>query len=343
MKLTAKEVAENIGARVEGDEALELTEVAAPERAGPKHLIYVETAKNADRALSSAALCVVAEEGVSLPGKTVLRAAQPKVAFAKAGAILRERTPIANGIHPTAVVAPLARLGANVGIGPFAVIGEDASIGDGTQIGSHGVVGAGCSVGENCRIHPRVTLYAGVRIGNRVEIHSGAVIGADGFGYAFDGERYWKFPQAGIVEIGDDVEVGANATIDRGSLDDTRIAEGVKLDNLVHVGHNVQIGVHTVVAAQTGISGSSKLGHHVVCGGQVGIADHCTLEDRSIAGAQAGIPTGKTIRSGQTVWGTPARPLDKFKEAYVWFARLPEIGARIKKIEDGIAGGRRSS
>jgi len=188
-----------------------------------------------------------------------------------------------------------------------------------------------------------VTLYAGVRIGNRVEIHSGAVIGADGFGYAFDGERYWKFPQAGIVEIGDDVEVGANATIDRGSLDDTRIAEGVKLDNLVHVGHNVQIGVHTVVAAQTGISGSSKLGHHVVCGGQVGIADHCTLEDRSIAGAQAGIPTGKTIRSGQTVWGTPARPLDKFKEAYVWFARLPEIGARIKKIEDGIAGGRRSS
>ena len=343
MKLTAKEVAENIGARVEGDEALELTEVAAPERAGPKHLIYVETAKNADRALSSAALCVVAEEGVSLPGKTVLRTAQPKVAFAKAGAILRERAPIANGIHPTAVVAPLARLGANVGIGPFAVIGEDASIGDGTQIGSHGVVGAGCSVGENCRIHPRVTLYAGVRIGNRVEIHSGAVIGADGFGYAFDGERYWKFPQAGIVEIGDDVEVGANATIDRGSLDDTRIAEGVKLDNLVHVGHNVQIGVHTVVAAQTGISGSSKLGHHVVCGGQVGIADHCTLEDRSIAGAQAGIPTGKTIRSGQTVWGTPARPLDKFKEAYVWFARLPEIGARIKKIEDGIAAGKRSS
>jgi UDP-3-O-[3-hydroxymyristoyl] glucosamine N-acyltransferase len=188
-----------------------------------------------------------------------------------------------------------------------------------------------------------VTLYAGVRIGNRVEIHSGAVIGADGFGYAFDGERYWKFPQAGIVEIGDDVEVGANATIDRGSLDDTRIAEGVKLDNLVHVGHNVQIGVHTVVAAQTGISGSSKLGHHVVCGGQVGIADHCTLEDRSIAGAQAGIPTGKTIRSGQTVWGTPARPLDKFKEAYAWFARLPELGARIKKIEDGIAAERRSS
>jgi UDP-3-O-[3-hydroxymyristoyl] glucosamine N-acyltransferase len=136
------------------------------------------------------------------------------------------------------------------------------------------------------------------------------------------------------VEIGDDAEIGANATIDRGSLDDTRIAEGVKLDNLVHVGHNVQIGAHSVVAAQTGISGSSRLGHHVVCGGQVGIADHCTLEDGAIAGAQAGIPTGKTIRSGQAVWGTPARPLDKFKEAYAWFARLPELGERIKKLEE---------
>jgi UDP-3-O-[3-hydroxymyristoyl] glucosamine N-acyltransferase len=172
-----------------------------------------------------------------------------------------------------------------------------------------------------------------MRIGNRVEIHAGAVVGADGFGYAYGEGRQWKFPQAGIVEIGDDVEIGANTTIDRGSLDDTRIAEGVKIDNLVHVGHNVQIGAHTVIAAQTGISGSSVIGHHVIVGGQVGIADHCRLEDNSIAGAQAGIPTGKTIRSGQVVWGTPARPLDRFKEQYAWFARLPELGARIKKLE----------
>jgi len=334
MKLTAKEVAERIGARVEGDGSLELTAVAAPERAGVKHLIYVEAAKHAERAVASAAACVVASEGIALPGKTVLRSAQPKVAFAKAAGLLLERAPIASGVHPTAIVAPLARIGANVGIGPFAVIGEDTRIGDGTQIGAHSVIGAGCWIGDNCRIHPRVTMYAGSRIGHRAEIHSGAVIGADGFGYAFDGERYWKFPQAGIVEIGDDVEIGANATIDRGSLDDTRIGEGVKLDNLVHVGHNVQIGAHTVIAAQTGVSGSSRLGHHVVCGGQVGIADHCTLEDGSVAGAQAGIPTGKTIRSGQTVWGTPARPLDKFKEAYVWFARLPELGERIKRLEE---------
>ena len=334
MRWTAGELAKAIEARLEGDGALEITGVAAAERAGAKQLIYVESAKYAERAAGSAASCVVAAEGIALPEKTVLRIAKPKVGFAKAAALLMERAPITTGIHTTAIVAALARIGANVSIGPYAVIGEDAHIGDGTQIGAHTVIGAGCWVGENCRIHPRVTFYAGVRVGNRVEIHAGAVLGADGFGFAFDGERYWKFPQAGLVEIADDVEIGANTTIDRGSLDDTRIAEGVKLDNLVHVGHNVQIGAHTVIAAQTGISGSSKLGHHVVVGGQVGIADHCTLEDGSIAGAQAGIPTGKIIRKGQTVWGTPARPLEQFKEAYFWFARLPELAARVKKIEE---------
>lgn len=334
MKLTAKQLAEKIGARLEGDGGLELLGVAGPERASAKHLIYVESAKHLDRAAASAAMCVVAAEGVALPGKTALRSVQPKVAFAKAAELLVDHASIARGVHPTAIVAQPRHIGKNVGIGPYAVIGEDVHIGGGTEIGAHSVIGAGCSMGENCRIHPRVTLYPNVRIGSFVEIHSGVVIGADGFGYAFDGEKYWKFPQAGVVQIGDHVEIGANATIDRGSLDDTRIAEGAKIDNQVHVGHNVQIGAHTVIAAQTGISGSSTLGHHVVCGGQVGIADHCTLEDHSIAGAQAGIPTGKTIRSGQTVWGTPARPLDKFKQAYVWFARLPELSERIKKLEE---------
>jgi len=335
MKWMAGELAKAIDAQIVGDASLEITGVAAPERAASKELIYVESAKHAERAAASQAACVVAAEGVSLAGKTMLHSAKPKVAFAKAAALLLERAPIATGIHPAAIVAPLAHIGVNVGIGAYAVIGEDVHVGDGTQIGAHCVIGAGSWMGENCRIHPRVTFYAGVRVGHRVEIHAGAVLGADGFGYAFDGVRYLKFPQAGLVEIADDVEIGANTTIDRGSLDDTRIAEGVKLDNLVHVGHNVQIGAHTVIAAQTGISGSSKLGHHVVAGGQVGIADHCTLEDGSIAGAQAGIPTGKIIRRGQTVWGTPARPLEQFKEAYFWFARLPELAERIKKIENG--------
>src|SRR5467141_712861 len=333
MTKTAGELAAATGAELKGDKNFEVRGVAAPERAGAHDLIYIEAAKHAERAAKSAAGCVIAADGITIRGKTVLRHAQPKVAFAKAAAMLMERGPIATGIHATAIVAPLAHVGKNVSIGPYAVIGEDAHIGEGTQIGAHCVIGAGCWIGENCRLHPHITMYARARTGNRVEIHAGTVIGADGFGYVYGDGRYWKFPQAGIVEIGDDVEIGANTAIDRGSLEDTRIAEGVKLDNLVHVGHNVQIGAHTVIAAQTGISGSSRAGHHVVVGGQVGIADHCTLEDGAIAGAQAGIPTGKTIRAGQTVWGTPAREIGKFKEAYAWYARLPELGSRIKEIE----------
>ncbi|HLK03830.1 MAG TPA: UDP-3-O-(3-hydroxymyristoyl)glucosamine N-acyltransferase [Candidatus Acidoferrum sp.] len=330
---TARELAEILGVAVEGDGSAELQSIAAPERAGARDLIYVDAAKHAERATASAARVAVAPAGIELPGKTVLRAPNAKYVFAKAAGILRERVPIARGVHPTAIIAPLALLHPTASVGPYAVIGEDAHIGEFTEIGAHGVIGAGCWIGNHCRVHPRVTLYAGVRIGNRAEIHSGAVIGADGFGYARGEGRYLKFPQAGIVEIGDDVEIGANTTIDRGSLDDTHIAEGVKLDNLVHVGHNVKIGAHTVIAAQTGISGSSVVGDNVVVGGQVGIADHCTLESQSVAGAQAGIPTGKTIRSGQTVWGTPAREIGKFKEIYVWYARLPELAERIKELE----------
>ena len=336
---TAQELAEILGVALEGDGRAELENVAAPERAGARELIYVDAAKNAGRAKASAARVVVAPEGVALPGKTVLRSPNAKFVFAKAAAILRGQVPIARGVHPTAVIAPLARVHLSASVGPYAVIGEDSHVGEGTEIGAHSVVGSGCWIGNQCRLHPRVTLYSGVRVGHRVEIHSGAVVGADGFGYALGEGHYEKFPQAGIVEIGDDVEIGANTTIDRGSLDDTRIAEGVKLDNLVHVGHNVKIGAHTVIAAQTGVSGSSTVGEYVVVGGQVGIADHCTLESRSVAGAQAGIPTGKTIRGGQTVWGTPAREIGKFKEIYVWYARLPELARRIKELEAKVGNG----
>jgi UDP-3-O-[3-hydroxymyristoyl] glucosamine N-acyltransferase len=333
MMQTAKSLAEAVGAKLEGDGGIELRGVAAPERAGAHDLIYVEKAKHAERASTSAALCVIAAENIALPGKAVLRTAQPKLAFAKAAALILGKAPIATSIHPSAIVAPLARVSANAGIGPFAVIGEDARVGQGTQIGAHSVIGAGCWIGDDCRIHPRVTLYAGVRIGHRVEIHSGAVIGADGFGYAHGEGRYWKFPQAGIVEIADDVEIGANTTIDRGSLDDTRIAEGVKLDNLVHIAHNCQIGAHTVMAAQAGLSGSCEFGKHVVVGGQAGFGEQCYLEDGAIIGGQSGVLGGKVVRSGQTVWGTPARSLEKFKEQFAWGARLPELAARIKELE----------
>jgi UDP-3-O-[3-hydroxymyristoyl] glucosamine N-acyltransferase len=333
MTHTARELADAVGAKLEGDAAFELRGVAAPERAGTHDLIYVENAKHLERATASAAQCVIAPQTPTLPGKTILRTSQPKLAFAKAAALILGRPPIASGIHPTAVIAPLARVSSGAGIGPFAVVGEDAHIGAGTQIGAHTVIGAGCWIGDDCRIHPRVTLYSGVRIGHRVEIHSGAVIGADGFGYARGEGRYWKFPQAGIVEIADDVEIGANTTIDRGSLDDTRIGEGVKLDNLVHIAHNCQIGAHTVMAAQAGLSGSCTFGKDVVVGGQAGFGEQCHLEDGAVIGGQSGVLGGKIVRSGQTVWGTPARSLDKFKELFAWQSRIPELAARIKHLE----------
>jgi len=333
MTRTVGELAEFLEATIEGDPRATVSGVAAPDSAGPEDLIYVESAKHLDRAAQSAASCVIAKSGTKVGQKTVLAVENPKLAFAKAAAWLLPRAAGDGQIHQTAIVDSSARMGADVSIGPYAVIERDVEIGAGSVIGAFCFVGAGSVIGDRCQLHPRVTLYAGARLGHRVEVHVGTVIGGDGFGYVFGEERQWKFPQVGGVEIGDDVEIGCNTTIDRGSLETTRIATGVKIDNLVQVAHNVEIGEHSVIAAQTGISGSSRLGKGVVVGGQVGIADHCTLEDGAMAGAQAGIPTGKTIRGGQVVWGTPARPLDRFKEQYAWFARLPELAERLRKLE----------
>lgn len=333
MSQMAGELAKFLGAVLEGDANVEVSGVASPERAGIRDLIYVDSLRHLERAAQSAARCVLATPEARLKGKTIIGVQNPKLAFAKAAAWLLHKPAPLSVKHSTAIVPANARLGANVSIGAYAVIEDGVEIGANTVIEPLCFVGRGAHIGENCWLHPRVTLYAGARLGNRVEVHAGATIGSDGFGYVFGEGRNWKFPQVGGVEIGDDVEIGAGATIDRGSLDCTRIGNDVKIDNLVHVAHNVTIGEHTVIAAQTGISGSSTLGKNVVVGGQVGIADHCTLQDGAIAGAQAGVPTGKIIRSGQTVWGTPARPLEKFKEQYAWFARLPELAERLRSLE----------
>lgn len=334
MTQTAGELAKYLEGTLEGDPAIKLTGVASPERATTTDLIYVDSPKHLERAAQSAARCVLAQPQTRLPGKTIIEAKEPKFAFAKAAAWLLPKPAPLSLIHTTAIVPANARMGANVSIGAYVVMEDDVEIGANTVIEPFCFVGRSAHIGDNCWLHPRVTLYAGAQLGNRVEVHAGATIGSDGFGYVFGENRHWKFPQVGGVEIGDDVEIGAGATIDRGSLESTKIANGVKIDNLVHVAHNVKIGEHTVIAAQTGISGSSTLGKNVVVGGQVGIADHCTLQDGAIAGAQAGIPTGKIIRSGQTVWGTPARPLEKFKQQYAWFARLPELAGRLHQLEE---------
>jgi len=333
-KLTCEELARLLNARLHGDGGVVVTGIAAPEDAGSEDLIYVEAVKHKERAEKSAARCAIVAKGVKLKGKITLTVAQPKLAFAKAAEKLIAPSRIAEGRHATAVIDASARLGEGVAVGPYAVIEADVTIGAKTEIGAFCFVGHGAKIGEECRLFPRVDLYAGARLANRVTVHSGAVIGGDGFGYVVDEGRYTKFPQVGTVEISDDVEIGSNATIARGSLGKTRIDRGVKLDNMVHVAHNVHIGEDTVIAAQTGISGSCEIGDHVIIGGQVGIADRCTIESGSVVGAQAGIPTGKKIRAGETVWGTPARPLARFKRQYAWFERLPELAERLREIEE---------
>jgi len=333
MRRRALDLAEYLRAEVKGDLSRWVSGVASPEDAGREDLIYADSEKQLARAQSSSAECVLGREGMEVEGKTLLVVAHPKLAFAKAAAWLLESRAIAEGVHATAVIDPSAELGVDARVGPYAVIEGAAVIGAHTEIGAFCFIGAGASIGERCRLYPRVTLYSGARLGSRVTVHSGAVIGGDGFGYVYGDGRHWKFPQIGSVEVGDDVEIGNNTTVARGSLGTTHIARGVKLDNLVHVAHNVRIGEHTVIAAQTGISGSCDIGHHVLMGGQAGLGDHCRIEDEAIVGGQAGVLNGKTIRTKEIVWGTPARPMDQFKKQYAWFARLPKLAERVRKLE----------
>ncbi len=334
MTRTARELAEYLGAKITGDDRAAISGVAAPETARSEDLIYVDSPRHQQRAQDSAARSVVAPVGSELAGKTVLAVQNPKFAFAKAAAWLLPRSAPKPGIHATAIVAPTAKLAKDVFVGPYVVVEEDVELGAGSVVEAFCFLGRGARLGENCRLHPRVTLYAGARLGNEVEVHSGSVIGGDGFGYVFGEGRHQKFPQIGSVEIGDHVEIGCNTAIDRGSLGATRVEAGAKIDNLVQVAHNVHIGEHSVVVAQTGISGSSVIGTGVVLAGQVGIADHCNVEDGAIVGAQGGVPTGKTIRRGQTVWGTPAREIGRFKEQYAAYSRLPELVERVRKLEE---------
>lgn len=334
MTRKAGELAKHLGATIAGDPNIQVTGVAGPESAGGTDLIYVDSPKHAERAAKSAARCAIARRGVQLPGKTMIESGQPKLAFAKAAAWLLTKTAPPPVVHATAVVAPSARVGEGVSVGAYVVIEDDVQIGAHTVIEPFCFLGAGSHVGGNCRLHPRVTLYAGARLGNRVEIHSGATIGSDGFGYVFGEGRHWKFPQIGGMEIGDDVEIGAGTTIDRGSLDATVIGDGAKIDNLVHIAHNVKVGARTLILAQAGISGSCTIGDDAIVGGQVGMGDHVTLEDGARVASGAGILTGKIIRAGHTMWGTPARPLEKFKEQYAWLSRLPELGERLRRLEE---------
>lgn len=321
------EIAELVQARLVGDGSVAVCGIASVQSAVPGDLVFVQNEKSLEAALQSRASAVITGNfaAANKCSKPLLISADPRLAFARVAHLLcpkRDRKP---GVHPSAIIHASARLGSGVTVDERVVIAEGAQIGDRTWIGAGSVIGDGVTVGENCELYPNVTVYPGTRLGNRVMVHAGAVLGSDGFGYARDSKtgRYEKFPQIGRLEIEDDVEIGANATVDRGALVLTRIGRGTKIDNLVHVGHNVQIGTDVVIAAQAGLSGSAVIEDNVVIGGQVGIADHVRIQDGAILGAQSGIPSRKIIRGkGILFWGTPARPIRQYLKELALLARL---------------------
>lgn len=327
------EIARLVAGKVEGEAAREISGVAALATAGPADLSFAAGPAELPEAAHSAAGCVLIPPDASLPGQTVIAVMQPKLAFVQAAAALRPATESAGGIHPTAVVMPGALIEGAVSLGPHAVVGPGARVGARTVLKASVTVGEGADIGEDCEVYPHVTIYPGARVGNRVILHAGAVIGGDGFGYVFAGGPHHKFPQIGSVTIENDVEIGANTTIDRGSLGATVIGEGTKIDNLVQIAHNVRIGKHCVIAAQTGISGSVNIGDYCVIGGQVGIGDHVQIEDGARIASKGGVLPGKIVRKGTTVWGIPGRPLDVFKRQYAHLSRLPELARRVSELE----------
>ena len=331
--MKVREIARLVGGIAEGESDREISGVAALETAGPTDLTFAEGGRALGEASQSHAGCILIPAVGLLPGQTAVAVTQPKLAFIRVAAALRPRAEAPVGIHPTAVIAPEVSLGASVSIGPYTVIERGVRVGAGTEIGARVTVGYGAEIGENCIFYPGVTIYPQARIGNRVILHAGVVMGGDGFGYVFSEGRHNKFPQLGGVIVQDDVEIGSNTTVDRGSLGTTVIGEGTKIDNLVQIAHNVRIGKHCVIAAQTGISGSVSVGDYAVIGGQVGIGDHVEIEAGARIASKGGILPGKIVRRGTTVWGIPARPLDVFKRQYAHLSRLPELFRRVGELE----------
>jgi len=325
MKTTLRDLAGKLSCRLMGDGNIAVTTVSSLQSASAESLVFVEDLKHLDAALDSSAAAVIAGEfsAKATTSKPLLIAAQPRLVFARAAKILHAPAACARGIHPSAIVSA-SQIGGNVDIGPRAIVGEQVRIGNDSTIGAGAIIGDGVEIGAHCRIDANVTIYSGTKLGNRVVVQSGAVLGSDGFGYVRDERtgRYEQFPQVGRLVIEDDVEIGANSTVDRGALDETRIGRGTKIDNLVHVGHNVQIGEDVVIAAQTGLSGSAVVEDDVIIGGQVGIADHVRIAEGAILGAQSGIPTKKVIRGkGVVFWGTPARPIREYLKELAFLSR----------------------
>lgn len=319
------------GTLVSGDPEWAVDGVDSVEHAGPFDVAFADSAATVDKLMQGNAGVAVLQTGATASnphGKCVVMTDQPRLWFAKAAQLLRPVNPVV-GIHPRAFVAPDASLGTGTSVAAGAVIDVGAHVGLAGRIEAGAVIGKGVHIGDHCHIHPRAVVYPGTTLGDRVVVHAGAVLGADGFGYVRDNQTgaYTQFPQQGTLVIEDDVEIGANTTIDRGALAETRIRRGTKIDNLVHIGHNCDIGEDVILVALTGISGSCSVGKGAVIAGQVGLGDHAHVGPGVILGGQAGVLSGKTVtndglKPGTVLWGTPARPLMQVLREQATLSRL---------------------
>jgi UDP-3-O-[3-hydroxymyristoyl] glucosamine N-acyltransferase len=331
------DIAQSLGLPFRGDGNHLLTRVSSWEAADGTSVVFLEGKRVIPAPGECKIGCVVGAPGSIPDGFNAILTDKPKLAFARASALLAP-TPVGRGLrHPSAIISPEAEIADEVDVGPCAVVGARARVGRGTILHAGTVIGDGCEIGENCILHPRVVLYPGAKLGSRVVLHAGVIVGGDGFGYVFDGNIQVKFPQAGSVVIDDDVEIGCNTTVDRGSLGTTRIGKGAKIDNLVQIAHNVEIGRGVVIAAQTGISGSSVIEEFAVIGGQVGFGDHTRVQAGVVIGSKAGILPGKIVRSGDVYWGVPVRPLREYKRLNALFGRLPELKADIDALKEAVS------
>ncbi len=322
-EVTAGELAAKLRLPLRGDGEKRLAGAAMLEDAGPEHLAFAGSPKYFEAAARSGAGCIIAlPEFAGAAGQTIIESPQPRAHFAQALSLLYPARAIRPGIHPSACISEGARIDPSAEVEAFATIGRGARIGARTRIGAGSAIGPDAEIGDDCVLHPRVSIYERVTVGAHCVVHSGAVIGADGFGFEMSAGAYQKVPQVGSVIIGNDVEIGANTCIDRATLGVTVIGDGSKLDNMVHIAHNCHIGRHVVIAAQTGLAGGVTIGDYAVVGGQVGVGDKARIEAKAIIGSGAGILTSKIVRAGEPVWGTPARPLRQYLEQLATLARL---------------------
>ena len=329
--ITLGELAEKLDAKLVGDPSLKISRIAPIDHAEEGDLTFLADPKKSSYLGKTRASAVIVPKGVEVKGKSLLVVENPYAAFARVQSFFYPR-PVSTGeISSLAWIHPEASLGKNVTISPFACVEKGVIIGDGCIIHPHVFLGEGTVLGRECILYSGVKVYHKCLLGDRVILHSGVVVGSDGFGYAWDGQEHLKIPQVGRVVIGDDVEVGANTTIDRGTLGDTVIEDGVKIDNLVQIGHNVKIGSRAIIVAQVGIAGSSEIGEGTILAGQVGVAGHIRIGRQVKVAAQSGIHN--SIKDGEILCGTPAIPVKNFFKSATIFSKLPELRQRIRQLE----------